>query len=332
MNLKSKKVLVTGADGFIGSHLVEALLALGCDVRAFVYYNSFSSWGWLDTLAPDVIRDLDVFSGDIRDPNGVFEAMQGCDVVFHLAALIAIPFSYHSPDSYVDTDIKGTLNVLQAARRLGTERVLITSTSEVYGTAQYAPIDEKHPFQGQSPYSATKIGADRLAESFYRSFETPVVIVRPFNTYGPRQSARAVIPTIITQLLLGQTTLKLGDLTPTRDFNYVKDTVQGFIALAEADSAVGKEINIATGTEFSVGDVAKILVSELNPDAQIITDAQRIRPEASEVFRLIGDNTLITTLTNWQPRFELAAGLRDTIAWFKETDNLSRYKAWLYNV
>ena len=332
MNLKSKKVLVTGADGFIGSHLVEALLALGCDVRAFVYYNSFSSWGWLDTLAPDVIRDLDVFSGDIRDPNGVFEAMQGCDVVFHLAALIAIPFSYHSPDSYVDTNIKGTLNVLQAARRLGTERVLITSTSEVYGTAQYAPIDEKHPFQGQSPYSATKIGADRLAESFCRSFETPVVIVRPFNTYGPRQSARAVIPTIITQLLLGQTTLKLGDLTPTRDFNYVKDTVQGFIALAEADSAVGKEINIATDTEFSVGDVAKILVSELNPDAQIITDAQRIRPEASEVFRLIGDNTLITTLTNWQPRFELAAGLRDTIAWFKETDNLSRYKAWLYNV
>ena len=332
MNLKSKKVLVTGADGFIGSHLVEALLALGCDVRAFVYYNSFSSWGWLDTLPPDVIRDLDVFSGDIRDPNGVFEAMQGCDVVFHLAALIAIPFSYHSPDSYVDTNIKGTLNVLQAARRLGTERVLITSTSEVYGTAQYAPIDEKHPFQGQSPYSATKIGADRLAESFCRSFETPVVIVRPFNTYGPRQSARAVIPTIITQLLLGQTTLKLGDLTPTRDFNYVKDTVQGFIALAEADSAVGKEINIATDTEFSVGDVAKILVSELNPDAQIITDAQRIRPEASEVFRLIGDNTLITTLTNWQPRFELAAGLRDTIAWFKETDNLSRYKAWLYNV
>ena len=332
MQLKGKKILVTGADGFIGSHLVEALLALGCDVRAFVYYNSFSSWGWLDTLAPDVIRDLDVFSGDIRDPNGVFEAMQGCDVVFHLAALIAIPFSYHSPDSYVDTNIKGTLNVLQAARRLGTERVLITSTSEVYGTAQYAPIDEKHPFQGQSPYSATKIGADRLAESFCRSFETPVVIVRPFNTYGPRQSARAVIPTIITQLLLGQTTLKLGDLTPTRDFNYVKDTVQGFIALAEADSAVGKEINIATDTEFSVGDVAKILVSELNPDAQIITDAQRIRPEASEVFRLIGDNTLITTLTNWQPRFELAAGLRDTIAWFKETDNLSRYKAWLYNV
>jgi NAD dependent epimerase/dehydratase len=332
VQLKGKKILVTGADGFIGSHLVEALLAKGCDVRAFVYYNSFSSWGWLDTLPPDVIRGLDVFSGDIRDPNGVFEAMKGCDAIFHLAALIAIPFSYHSPDSYVDTNIKGTLNVLQAARRLGTERVLITSTSEVYGTAQYAPIDEKHPFQGQSPYSATKIGADRLAESFYRSFETPVVIVRPFNTYGPRQSARAVIPTIITQLLLGHTSLKLGDLTPTRDFNYVKDTAQGFIALAEADSAVGKEINIATGKEFSVGDVAQILVSELNPDAQIITDAKRLRPETSEVFRLIGDNTLITTLTPWQPLYELDTGLRDTIAWFRESDNLSRYKAWLYNV
>jgi NAD dependent epimerase/dehydratase len=332
VQLKSKKILVTGADGFIGSHLVEALLSQGCDVRAFVYYNSFGSWGWLDTLPPDVIRGLDVFAGDIRDPNGVFEAMKGCDVVFHLAALIAIPFSYHSPDSYVDTNIKGTLNVLQAARKLGTERVLITSTSEVYGTAQYAPIDEKHPFQGQSPYSATKIGADRLAESFYRSFETPVVIVRPFNTYGPRQSARAVIPTIITQLLLGQTTLKLGDLTPTRDFNYVKDTAQGFIALAEADSAVGKEINIATGKEYSVGDVANILIAELNPDARIITDNQRLRPEASEVFRLIGDNTLITSLTPWRQGYELDAGLRDTIAWFKEPDNLSRYKAWLYNV
>jgi len=332
VNLEGKKVLVTGADGFIGSHLVEALLTQGCEIRAFVYYNSFNSWGWLDTLPPDVIRGLDVFSGDIRDPNGVFEAMKGCDVVFHLAALIAIPFSYHSPDSYVDTNIKGTLNVLQAARRLGTERVVITSTSEVYGTAQYAPIDENHPFQGQSPYSATKIGADRLAESFYRSFETPVVIERPFNTYGPRQSARAVIPTIITQLLLGQTELRLGSLTPTRDFNYVKDTAQGFIALAEADLAVGKEINIATGKEHSIGDVAKVLISELNPDARIITDDQRLRPEASEVFRLMGDNTLITTLTDWRPSYELDAGLRDTIAWFKNSENLSRYKAWLYNV
>ena len=332
MDLKSKKILVTGADGFIGSHLVEALLAEGCDVRAFVYYNSFNSWGWLDTLSPDVIRGLDVFSGDIRDPNGVFEAMKDCDVVFHLAALIAIPFSYHSPDSYVDTNVKGTLNILQAARKLGTERVLITSTSEVYGTAQYAPIDEKHPFQGQSPYSATKIGADRLAESFYKSFETPVVIVRPFNTYGPRQSARAVIPTIITQLLLGQTDLHLGSLIPTRDFNYVKDTAQGFIALAEADAAVGKEINIATGKEYSIGDVAQVIISELNPNAKIITEDQRFRPEASEVFRLIGDNTLITTLTDWRPSFELDAGLRDTIDWFKQSDNLARYKAWLYNV
>jgi len=332
MDLQGKKVLVTGSDGFIGSHLVEALLVHGCDVRAFVYYNSFNSWGWLDTLPPDVIRELDVFSGDIRDPNGVFEAMKGCDVVFHLAALIAIPFSYHSPDSYVDTNIKGTLNVLQSGRKLDTARILVTSTSEVYGTAQYVPIDEKHPFQGQSPYSATKIGADRLAESFYRSFETPVVIARPFNTYGPRQSARAVIPTIITQLLLGQVELHLGSLTPTRDFNYVKDTAQAFIALAEADSAVGKEINIATGKEYLIGDVAQTLISKLNPNARIITDDQRLRPEASEVFRLKGDNTLITSLTNWRPRYELEAGLLDTIAWFRQPENLNRYKASLYNI
>ena len=332
MDLKSKKVLVTGADGFIGSHLVEALLAQGCDVRAFVYYNSLNSWGWLGTLAPAVLRNLDVFAGDIRDPNGVAEAMKGCDVVFHLAALIAIPFSYHSPDSYVDTNIKGTLNVLQAARKLGTERVLVTSTSEVYGTAQYAPIDEKHPFQGQSPYSATKIGADRLAESFYRSFETPVVIVRPFNTYGPRQSARAVIPTVITQLLEGHTELRLGSLTPTRDFNYVKDTAAGFIALAKADAAIGKELNIATGTEHTIGDVANTLIAEINPQARIVTDEQRLRPDASEVFRLIGDNTQITTLTDWRPQYDLAAGLADTVAWFRQPDNLARYKAWLYNL
>jgi NAD dependent epimerase/dehydratase len=258
--------------------------------------------------------------------------MQGCDVVFHLAALIAIPFSYHSPDSYVDTNIKGTLNVLQAARQLGTQRVLVTSTSEVYGTAQYTPIDEKHPFQGQSPYSATKIGADRLAESFYRSFDTPVVIVRPFNTYGPRQSARAVIPTVITQLMSGQKKLHLGSLTPTRDFNYVIDTAEGFIALAEADSAVGKEINIATGKEYSIGDVAQMLISQLNQDAHILMDEKRLRPENSEVFRLMGDNTLITTLTPWRPRYELNDGLRETVAWFRQPGNLARYKAWLYNV
>lgn len=332
MQLAQKKILVTGADGFIGSHLVETLLAQGHDVRAFVYYNSFNSWGWLDTLPAAVKKNLDVFAGDIRDPNGVREAMQGCAVVFHLAALIGIPFSYHSPDSYIDTNIKGTLNVLQAARKTNVERVLITSTSEVYGTAQYAPIDEKHPMQGQSPYSATKIGADRLAESFYRSFETPVVIVRPFNTYGPRQSARAVIPTIITQLLLGETTLKLGSLTPSRDFNYVADTVAGFIALAEADEALGMEINIASGQEHSIGDVAHYLIAQLNPAATILTDDQRLRPDASEVFRLIGDNTLIRKLTPWRPAHSLETGLQACIDWFRKPENLSRYKADIYNV
>ena len=325
-------MLVTGADGFIGSHLVEALLAHGCNVRSFVFYNSFNSWGWLDSLPTDVVKDLDVFAGDIRDPNGVAKAMEGCDVIFHLAALIAIPFSYHSPDSYVDTNIKGTLNVLQASRKLNVERVLVTSTSEVYGTAQYAPIDEKHPYQGQSPYSATKIGADRLAESFYRSFQTPITIVRPFNTYGPRQSARAVIPTIITQLLRGVTELKLGSLSPTRDFNYVKDTANGFIALARSDAAVGREVNIATGTEVSVGDIAKVLIDELNPDAHIMTEDERLRPEASEVFRLIGDNTLIKSLTDWTPKYDLRRGLQDTVRWFSEPENLARYKAWLYNI
>lgn len=332
MNLAGKKILVTGADGFIGSHLVEALLNKGCDVRAFVYYNSFNSWGWLDTLPTDKLKNLDVFSGDIRDPNGVSTAMKGCDVVFHLAALIAIPFSYHSPDSYVDTNIKGTLNVLQAARQHNTERVLITSTSEVYGTAQYAPIDEKHPFQGQSPYSATKIGADRLAESFFRSFDTPIVIVRPFNTYGPRQSARAVIPTVITQLLSGSETIKLGSLSPTRDFNYVKDTAQGFIALAEADTAIGQEVNIAMGEEHSIKSIADILISVINPNAQIISAEDRMRPDASEVFRLIGDNQKIKSLTNWAPQFNMESGLRDTVEWFRQPENLARYKAWLYNV
>ena len=332
MQLRGKKVLVTGADGFIGSHLAEALLDRGCDLRAFVFYNSFNSWGWLDTLPPEKARALDVFAGDIRDPNGVAKAMEGCDVVFHLAALIAIPFSYHSPDSYVDTNIKGTLNVLQAARRFGTERVVVTSTSEVYGTAQYAPIDERHPFQGQSPYSATKIGADRLAESFFRSFETPVIIARPFNTYGPRQSARAVIPTVITQLLSGETSLRLGSLSPTRDFNFVADTVDGFIALAECDAAIGEEVNIATGVEHTIGDVANFLISELNPAATIVTDEQRLRPDASEVFRLMGDNKKITALTDWRPANDLHAGLKKTVEWFQVPENLSRYKAWLYNL
>lgn len=332
MNLAGKKVLVTGADGFIGSHLVEALLAKGCNVRAFVFYNSFNSWGWLDTFSKEQLSSIDVFSGDIRDPNGVRKAMEGCDVVFHLAALIAIPFSYHSPDSYVDTNIKGTLNVLQAAQQHNTERVLITSTSEVYGTAQYTPIDEKHPFQGQSPYSATKIGADRLAESFYRSFQTPVVIVRPFNTYGPRQSARAVIPTVITQLLSGQTEIKLGTLSATRDFNYVKDTVQGFIALAEANSVLGQEVNIATGKEYSVKEIAEHLIAEINPAATILTDEQRMRPEKSEVFQLLGDNGKICSLTEWRPLYDIEAGLKDTVLWFKQPENYAKYKAWLYNI
>lgn len=332
MNLAGKKVLVTGADGFIGSHLTEALIDIGCSVRAFVFYNSFNNWGWLDTLPSARQEELDVFAGDIRDPHGVLTAMKDCEVVFHLAALIAIPYSYHSPDSYVDTNIKGTLNVLQAARQLGTERVLITSTSEVYGTAQYSPIDEKHPFQGQSPYSATKIGADRLAESFHRSFGSPVIIVRPFNTYGPRQSARAVIPTVITQLLNGQKEIRLGSITPTRDFNYVKDTVQAFIALAHTDNAVGMEINIASGKEYSIGTVAEMLISELNPGARIVTDEQRLRPDSSEVLRLLGDNTKITQMTNWRPRYALREGLLETIAWFRQAENLARYKALIYNV
>ena len=332
MDIQGKKVLITGADGFIGSHLVEALINRDCDVRAFVFYNSFNSWGWLDTLPTEQQKQLDVFAGDIRDPNGVREAMADCDIVFHLAALIAIPFSYHSPDSYIDTNIKGTLNVLQAAKLLGTAKVLVTSTSEVYGTAQYAPIDEKHPFQGQSPYSATKIGADRLAESFYRSFGTPVVTVRPFNTYGPRQSARAVIPTIITQLLSGDNQLKLGSLTPTRDFNYVIDIANGFIALAESDATIGEEVNIATGVEHTIGDVANYLISEINPAVKLIVEEERQRPEKSEVFRLIGDTQKIMSLTSWKPAFDLEAGLRNTISWFKQPENLARYKAWLYNI
>lgn len=332
MKLDGKKILVTGADGFIGSHIVETLIARGHDVRAFVYYNSFNSWGWLDTLPAEQLKKLDVFAGDIRDPNGVLTSMKGCDVVFHLAALIAIPFSYHSPDSYVDTNIKGTLNILQAARQCNIERVLVTSTSEVYGTAQYVPIDEKHPYQGQSPYSATKIGADRMAESFYRSFDLPVTIVRPFNTFGPRQSARAVIPTIITQLLSGENEIQLGSLEPTRDFNYVIDTAEGFVALAESDLAIGEEVNIATGAERSIGDLANFLVKELNPAASIHHDEERVRPDKSEVDRLLGDNTKISKLTDWAPEHDLESGLVETIAWFKQPGNLSRYKEWLYNI
>ena len=325
-----KKVLVTGADGFIGSHLTESLLEKGYDVKAFTMYNSFNTWGWLDTLPKEKLDQIEIFSGDVRDPNGVREAMKGVDGVFHLAALIAIPISYHSPDSYVDTNIKGTLNVLQAARELETERIMVTSTSEVYGTAQYVPIDEKHPFQGQSPYSATKIGADRLAESFYRSFNLPVSIVRPFNTYGPRQSARAVIPTIITQLLAGKSEIQLGSLTPTRDFNFVKDTAAGFIAIAESDKTIGEEINIATQQEISIGDLAQEIIRQINPSAKIICDEQRLRPEKSEVNRLLGANEKIKRLTNWTPKYTFEEGIKETIAWLRE--NLDKYKTDIYNV
>jgi dTDP-glucose 4,6-dehydratase len=273
---------------------------------------------------------VEVFAGDVRDPNGVREAMKGCDAVFHLAALIAIPFSYHSPDAYVDTNIKGTLNILQAARDLGTARVLVTSTSEVYGTAQYVPIDEKHPYQGQSPYSATKIGADRLAESFYRSFDLPVTIVRPFNTFGPRQSARAVIPTIITQLLAGKEEIKLGSLTPTRDFNYVKDTAAGFIAMYESDKTIGQEINIATQKEISIGQLAEELIRQINPNARIICDEDRLRPEKSEVNRLLGSNQKILELTDWKPRYTFEQGLAETIEFLR--GNLDKYKVDIYNI
>lgn len=324
------RILVTGADGFIGSHLTEALVKQGHKVKAFAYYNSFNSWGWLDTLPKDIMNEVEVFTGDVRDPNGVREAMKGIDEAFHLAALIAIPFSYHSPDTYVETNIKGTLNVLQAARNLDVSRLLITSTSEVYGTAQYVPIDEKHPYQGQSPYSATKIGADRLAESFYRSFNMPITIVRPFNTYGPRQSARAIIPTIITQLLSGKSEIELGSLTPTRDFNYVKDTVNGFVEIAKAVNTIGEEINIATQNEISIGQLAEELIRQINPNAKIICDELRLRPEKSEVNRLLGSNEKIMRLTNWRPNYTLEQGLAETIEFFKR--NLDQYKTDIYNV
>lgn len=326
----SQTVMVTGADGFIGSHLTEELVKKGERVKAFCYYNSFGTWGWLDTLPPDIKNEIEVFMGDIRDPNGVRTAMKGQDIVYHLAALIAIPFSYHSPDSYVDTNIKGTLNVLNAARDVNTQRLLVTSTSEVYGTAQYVPIDEKHPYQGQSPYSATKIGADRLAESFYRSFDLPVTIVRPFNTYGPRQSARAVIPTIITQLLAGKTAIRLGNLSATRDFNYVKDTVAGFMAIADCPAAVGQEINIATGREISIGELAEELIRQINPAAHVETEMQRLRPEKSEVERLLGSADKLRGMTDWKPQFTFEQGLAETIAFLKA--NLASYKTDAYTL
>jgi len=326
------KILVTGADGFIGSHLTERLLKEGYNIRAFVYYNSFNSWGWLDTFPKNVLNEIEVFTGDIIDPNGVRTAIRGCNSVFHLAALIGIPFSYHSPDSYIDTNIKGTLNILQAALQLNIKRVLITSTSEVYGTARFVPITEEHPYQGQSPYSASKIGADCLAESFYRSFELPVTIVRPFNTYGPRQSARAVIPTIITQLLNDYKEIKIGNDMPTRDFVFVNDTVNGFIEIAKSEKTVGEKINIATQSEISIGKLAKLIVNIINPEAKIIQDPKRFRPERSEVRRLFGSNKKLKELTNWKQNYSLEKGLKETIQWFSNKENLKQYKAGVYNV
>ncbi len=340
MKLHGKRVLVTGADGFIGSHLTEHLVRSGHDVRAFVYYNSFNSWGWLDSAAPEIKSQLDVFAGDIRDPHGVKTAMKGCDVVLHLAALIAIPYSYHSPDTYVDTNIKGTLNVVQAARELGVQRVVHTSTSEVYGTARFVPITEAHPLQGQSPYSASKIAADQLALSFFHSFETPVSVIRPFNTYGPRQSARAVIPTIITQIASGARQIKLGALHPTRDFNYVEDTVRGFVAVAECDAALGRVVNVGSNFEVSIGDTAKLIAELMQPAlghrVEFTSDEQRLRPAGSEVERLWADNRLVAELTGWTPEHGgldgLRRGLQKTIDWFSDPLHLQRYKAGQYNI
>lgn len=331
-----KKVLVTGADGFIGSHLTEALVRSGYDVKAFVYYNSFNSWGWLDHCAEDVRGKFEVFAGDIRDPNGVRHALEGCDAVLHLAALIAIPYSYHSPDTYVDTNIKGTLNVLQAARDLDISKVIHTSTSEVYGTAKYVPIDEQHPLQGQSPYSATKIGADQLAISFYRSFETPVGIIRPFNTYGPRQSARAVIPTIISQIASGQRNIKLGAIHPTRDFNYVQDTVRGFISMLGSSACIGEEINIGSNYEVSIGDTAALIAEVMGVSINIVNEDIRQRPAKSEVERLWADNNKAKQLLGWQPAYGgingLKRGLQETAEWFVNPVHLNQYKANQYNV
>lgn len=330
------KILITGADGFIGSHLTEALVRAGHNVKAFVFYNSFNSWGWLDNCAADVKGKFEVFTGDIRDAYGVKEAMNGCDLVLHLAALIAIPYSYHSPDTYLDTNIKGTLNILQAARELGVRRVVHTSTSEVYGTAQFVPISEKHPLRGQSPYSASKIGADQLAYSFYSSFDLPVVMVRPFNTYGPRQSARAVIPTIIMQIANGKNKIKLGSIHPTRDFNYVKDIVDGFVSTLHSSVGCGEFINFGSGFEISIGDTAKLISEIMNVDIDIIIEGDRLRPTNSEVERLCADNNKAQKLFGWSPKYSghegFKTGLEETVKWFLNSKNLIYYKDDIYNI
>ena len=330
------KVLVTGADGFIGSHLTESLVRAGYSVRAFVMYNSFNSWGWLDHIPFDVKKNIEIFPGDIRDPHGIHEVMRGCEAVFHLAALIAIPFSYHSPDTYIDTNVKGTLNVLQAARALGVKRVIHTSTSEVYGTARFVPITEGHPLQGQSPYSASKIGADQLAFSFFSSFDLPVVIARPFNTYGPRQSARAIIPTVISQIANGKNRITLGALTPTRDFSFVQDTVDAFIATLKSNKGLGEVVNFGSNFEISIGDVVALIAEQMNKKVDITSDTERIRPVNSEVERLWADNSKARELFEWTPRYAgrdgLARGLQETIDWFTQPENLQHYKSDFYNI
>lgn len=330
MNLAGKNILITGADGFIGSHLTETLVACGAKVTALAQYNSFNSWGWLEDVS--CIDDIEIVSGDIRDAHFVKNIMKSKDVVFHLAALIAIPYSYVAPESYVDTNIKGTLNVCQAAMECQVERVVVTSSSEVYGTALSVPISEKHPLQPQSPYSATKIAADMIARSFYNTFQLPVIIVRPFNTYGPRQSARAVIPTIITQIASGAKQIKLGDLSPTRDFNYVKDTCQGFVALGSCDEAVGEIINIGSNFEISVGDTLNLIKDIMQSDVEFITDKQRIRPKTSEVNRLWCDNSKIFAMTGFKPEYDIRRGLEKTVDWFRKPENLRKYKTDIYNV
>jgi NAD dependent epimerase/dehydratase len=336
MQLGRKKILVTGADGFIGSHLTETLVHMGYDVRAFVYYNSFNSWGWLDNASPEIAQKLDIFAGDIRDPHALKTAMKDCDVVFHLAALIAIPYSYHSPDTYVDTNLKGTLNVVQAARELGVSKIVHTSTSEVYGTARFVPITEEHPLQGQSPYSATKIGADQLAMSFYASFGTPIATIRPFNTYGPRQSARAIIPTVISQIANGRRTIELGNLQTTRDFSFVRDTVRGFIAVAESDASIGQVINVGSNFEISIEDTARAIGDVMGQKIEIRSVEERMRPEKSEVERLWADTSKAAKLLGWRPEYGgldgFKRGLDETVAWFRDPKNLSRYKAHLYNI
>ena len=332
----NKKILVTGADGFIGSHLVEALVRAGHDVRAFVFYNSFNSWGWLDQVDDDIKKNLDIFSGDIRDPHGVHQAVKGCEAVMHLAALIGIPYSYHSPASYVDTNITGTLNILQAGTDLGVNKIIHTSTSEVYGTAQFVPITEAHPLKGQSPYSATKIAADQMALAFHRSFDTPVSIIRPFNTYGPRQSARAVIPTIITQLLSGKTAIKLGSVHPTRDFSFVADTVDGFLAMLTAEGVSGESVNLGNNFEITIGDTARVIAEVIGCELDIEHDAQRLRPKLSEVERLWADNSLAKKLIGWQPTHTNISGFKKgivkTVDWFKNRENITRYKTDDYSV